>query len=117
MDALGDGWLAKLFLACLAGAGGWIMRRPTERAALVTAIDTRINSFLNRQDVEIEHLRKQIVEDRKLCDQQLKDLEDKLAASREERILQIKDLQDQLIVRKWPREPDSNGIIGGEDLK
>ena len=105
---LGNGWLGKLLLAALAAIGGWILRHPAEAAATGALLDKRFNEFIALQDAQIAGLRQQIVDDRKLCDAQLKALR--------EHIERLESSTRALELRQWPRQSGPDGIIGGEGL-
>ena len=109
VEALGDGWLGKILLAAGGIFGGWIIRRPTEQAAASALLDKRFNEFIALQDTQISTLRQQIIEDRQLCDAQLKELR--------KRISHLQSSTDALELRAWPIWPDKDGLIGGEGMK
>lgn len=64
MKVLGDGWLGSLLTALLVlavgGIGGWLMRRPIEKAGILEAVNKRLESYMGHlekrlQEVTAEH--------------------------------------------------------------
>ena len=65
--ALGDGWLGKLIVGSVCGAGAWFIRRPAEKAALMVAVDQRVSTLLTHMEKEVERACKR-------CDEMAEDL-------------------------------------------
>jgi hypothetical protein len=97
-EALGDGWLGKtvagLIVAGVAGIFGWRARGPTEKAALITAVEGAAKNIITTLQAECERTRKEcervtadnvaIREQHAQCETRLDALEDEKAALRRE---------------------------------
>lgn len=50
MKVLGDGWLGSLLtgilVLALGGLGGWLMRRPIEKAGILEAVNKRLETYM-----------------------------------------------------------------------
>jgi 3-hydroxyacyl-CoA dehydrogenase len=87
IDALGDGWLGKAVAGVIAFAVAWFTRRPVAHAAIMAAVDGRIETLMNHQaaalaraDAEIENLKRDLIDEKARCDDKLDTLQAKIEA-------------------------------------
>lgn len=53
-SALGDGWLGKLIAGLLCASLAWIARRPTEQAAVLLAVDQRMQTIIKTMGEQLD---------------------------------------------------------------
>ncbi len=67
LPALSDGWLKSVMVGLLALVGGWFMRRPLERAAIVAETDKSIGRQIARLEREISRLQERCEASEERC--------------------------------------------------
>jgi hypothetical protein len=83
-DALGHGWLgalvASLVTLVIGGLGGWIARRPLEKAGVLEAVNERMKVYMTHLEGELER----ITAHHRRCEERLDQLEAQGRRDREE---------------------------------
>jgi len=117
--ALGDGWLGKAMAASIAGVAAWFLRRPTERSALITAVDNRIDSFTKTLMEQVtvgiarcERLEQRLIADRKICDEQIAAVQHQLEEAINGRIVEVSALRESLPLQPFPGLDPKDGSLG-----
>jgi hypothetical protein len=83
--ALGDGWLGTAIIGVLTFVFGWITRRPAEMAAVITAVDGRVETLFDALEKRARAaeercaaLEAKQLADRQLCDRELADMREEI---------------------------------------
>lgn len=110
IQALGEGWLGKLAVGGIALIAGWLARRPVETAAIMSAVNTRVETLFKTMETQLDaahgrctEVERQLREERARCDEELAALRAEIA------LLMSGPVATYTTLTRQPRRPKPKG--------